>query len=71
MPGYLAMYIDIIMVVSRPATLSGLHSFCLTRSLQGDPAAIFDIFRIDFLPYALPNSPYFVQNQPTKNIYSI
>ena len=60
---------NIIKVVSRPATLSGLHSFYLTIPLQGDPADIFDIFRIDSLPYALPNSPYFVQNQPTKNIY--
>ena len=70
-PEYLAMYRDIIKVVSRSATLSGLYSFYLTIPLQGDKADIFDIFRIDSLPYALPNSPYFVQNQSTKNIYSI
>lgn len=41
---------------------SGSRNFYFTIPLRGDPSAISDVFRIDSLPFSLPNSSLFAQH---------
>ena len=62
-PEYVALYRDLVRVTSSPTTLPGSHSFYLAIPLKGKPNDMFDVFKINSLPYAVPNTNYFVQNQ--------
>ena len=56
---YLSLYRSLIRVTSRPTYVSGTRNFYLTIPLRGNPSDTFDVFRVDSLPFQLPNSTFF------------
>lgn len=56
---YLSLYRDLIRVTSRPTYVTNTRNFYLTIPLRGNPSDTFDVFRVDSLPFSLPNSTLF------------
>lgn len=64
-PDYLAIHRDMLRVTSRSTASTSNRNFYFSIPLRGDPPDVFDVFRIDSLPFSLPNSTFFVQHEVT------
>ena len=62
-PDFLGLWRDFITVSIRYSNTPGTINFYLSLPLQGDPNDMFDVFRIQSLPYPIPGSNYFMQMQ--------
>ncbi|XP_050693841.1 uncharacterized protein LOC126984264 [Eriocheir sinensis] len=57
---YLALYRDVSRVISKGALSLGTLHFYLQIPMKGDPSDVFDVFKMDALPFHLDDTPYFL-----------
>ncbi|XP_050721311.1 uncharacterized protein LOC127001149 [Eriocheir sinensis] len=57
---YLALYRDVSRVISKGTLSSGTLHFYLQIPMKGDPSDVFDVFKMDALPFHLEGTPYFL-----------
>ena len=70
-PEFLSVYRDISTVYTRQMATGGYLCFYLLIPMKGDPADVFDIFRMSSLPYPLQNSSYFVETVPASKYLAV
>lgn len=57
---YLALYKDVSRVISKSASSLGTIHFYMQISIKGDPTDVFDVFKIDVLPFHIADTTYFI-----------
>lgn len=70
---FLSLYRDISQVYTRHMASKGTLCYYLLLHMREDPSDIFDVFKIDALPYPLDDyyDNYFVQVQPTATYLAV
>lgn len=68
---FLSLYRDTIHVISRPTNIRNIFFFYLLVPLRGNPGDMFDVFRINALPFRIPNSSHYLQTHLSAKFLAI